>query len=42
MKQREHVVFFRNACKMQIMCMISILTLQYYNLNTERLSSTIS
>ena len=28
MKQREHVVFFRNACKMQTVCMISILTLQ--------------
>ena len=26
MKQREHVVFFRNACTMQIVCMISILT----------------
>ena len=28
MKQREHVVFFRNACKMQSVCMISILTVQ--------------
>ena len=28
MKQREHVVFFRNASKMQIVCMISILTLR--------------
>ena len=28
MKQREHVVFFRNACKKQIVCMISILSLQ--------------
>ena len=28
MKQREHVVFFRNACKMQIVYLISILTVQ--------------
>ena len=25
MKQREHVVFFRNAYKMQVVCMIRIL-----------------
>ena len=28
MEQRDHAVFFRNACKMQIVCMISILRVQ--------------
>ena len=28
MKRKEDVVFFRTACKMQILCMICILTLQ--------------
>ena len=31
MKEREHIVFFRNACKRQIVCMISIL--RHYNSN---------
>ena len=30
MEQRDHAVFFRNACKMQIVCMINLLTIQYY------------
>ena len=28
MKQREHVVIFSNACKMQILCMIRIKIVQ--------------
>ena len=28
MKQRDHEVFFRNAWKMQVVCLVNILTIQ--------------
>ena len=38
MDQKEHAVFFRNACKMTIVFSISILIIQWYNHNADMLS----